>query len=261
MKETDNHIPKIIHYCWFGGNPLPESAKKYIETWKKYCPDYEIVEWNESNFDLNYNDYVKEAYASKKWAFVSDVARLHALVNHGGIYMDTDVEVLRSLDEFLKHDAFSGFEKPDSIPTGIMACSKGHPMFAQLLSDYNGAHFIRPDGTLNFATNVDRITHRCLKHGLQLNNELQTVCGFTLYPTDWFCPKDYGTGKITVTENTHTIHHFSGTWHSDEERYARSLSHKFAGFMPVKAAYKVGKFCSHVKYHGFASAVKKVFGK
>ena len=109
-------IPKKIHYCWFGGNPLPPLAVKCIESWKKYLPDYEIKEWNESNFDLNYNDYVREAYEAKKWAFITDVVRLYAMVTEGGIYMDTDVEVLKPLDELLQYDAVSGFESSSRIP-------------------------------------------------------------------------------------------------------------------------------------------------
>lgn len=175
-------IPKIIHYCWFGGKPLPDLAKKCISSWKKYCPDYEIIEWNETNFDLYYNDYVKEAYESKKWAFITDVVRLYALVNFGGIYMDTDVEVLKSLDEFLDNEAFSGFEAKDRIPTGIMASEKGSAIMSELLSDYEGVHFKNDDGSLDMTTNVTRITDVCLKHGLQLNGEFQVVNGFALYP-------------------------------------------------------------------------------
>ena len=183
-------IPKVIHYCWFGGNPLPEMARRCIASWKKHCPDYEIIEWNETNFDLNFNPYVKEAYEAKKWAFVTDVVRLYALVTYGGIYMDTDVEVLKPLDAFLEHEAFSGFEAEDHIPTGIMAAEKGAPMFVELLNDYNGVHFKHEDGTLDLTTNVTRITDACLKHGLVLNNQLQVVNGFALYPNDYFCPKD-----------------------------------------------------------------------
>lgn len=207
-----NNIPKTIHYCWFGGNPLPELAQKCISSWEKYCPDYEIVRWDESNFDVNCCDYVKEAYEAKKWAFVSDVARLNALVRHGGIYMDTDVEVLRPIDEFLQYDAFSGFERSDAIPTGLMASKANHPLFEELLNEYNNKHFIKEDGTYDLTTNVKYITDTCLKHGLQLNNTFQTVYGFTLFPHDYFCPVNSKTGKIELTDNSYTIHHFAGSW-------------------------------------------------
>ena len=205
-------IPKKIHYCWFGGNPLPELAVKCIESWKKHCPDYEIIEWNENNFDINCCDYVKEAYDAKKWAFVSDVARLYALVNHGGIYMDTDVEVLKSLDDILDYEAVSGFESEKCIPTGLMACEKNQQLFFELLHEYDNIHFLKKDGSLDLTTNVTRITKTCLKYGLKLNNSFQIINGFALFPNDYFCPKDYASKKINLTKNTYTIHHFDASW-------------------------------------------------
>ena len=210
-------IPKKIHYCWFGGNPLPELAVKCMASWSKFCPDYEIIAWNEHNFDVTCCDYVREAAEAKKWAFVSDYARLYALLAYGGVYMDTDVEVTRPLDEFLSLKAFSGFQTKDTIPTGIMACEKGFPLFEAFLHDYDNRHFLRSDGSYDTTTNVVRMTNICLKEGLVLNNALQTIRGFTLYPKDWFCAKNHVTGLIELTENTHSIHHFNGSWLSDEE--------------------------------------------
>lgn len=246
-------IPKIIHYCWFGGNPLPEMAIRCIESWKKYCPDYEIIEWNEHNFDLDINDYVKEAYESKKWAFVSDVARLYALVNHGGIYMDTDVEVIKPLDDLLEFEAFSGFESEKRIPTGIMACEKGHRMFAELLQEYEGEHFKQEDGSLDMTTNVTRITNTCLKYGLKLNNQFQCVNGFTLLPKDYLCPKDYETKEINITKNTYTIHHFDGSWHSKEDVYFDYLRMKFK--FP-QGSY-LARFISIIRFRGIKHAIKE----
>ena len=218
-------IPKVIHYCWFGGNPLPELAIKCIESWKKYCPDYEIKEWNENNFDINCCAYVKEAYEMKKWAFVSDVARLYALVNVGGVYMDTDVEVLKPLDNLLEYEAFSGFESETQIPTGLMACTKGHGMFEEFLEEYNMIHFIRNDGSMDLTTNVTRITKTCMKYGLKKNNTLQTINGFTLLPKDYLCPKDLETKEIYLTENSYAIHHFDGSWKTDR---AYAVVHRMA---------------------------------
>ena len=147
-------IPKIIHYCWFGGNPLPKSAEKCIKSWKKYCPDYEIIEWNESNFDINSNQYVREAYENKKYAFVTDYVRLYAMYNYGGIYMDTDVEVLKPLDCFLDNHAFSGFESSGYIPTGLMASEKEFPLFRELLKYYGNRAFVNPDGSFDTTTNT-----------------------------------------------------------------------------------------------------------
>lgn len=205
-------IPKTIHYCWFGGNPLPEDTKYYIETWKKHLPDYQIKEWNEETFDLNSNRYVREAYESKKWAFITDYVRLYALSTEGGVYMDTDVEVLKSLDVFLSDKGFSGFERVDAVPTGIMASEKNHPFINELLHEYDDLHFIKEDGELDLTTNVVRITNAAKKHGLTLNNKKQTICDFTFYPKDYFCPKNPRTFEVELTPNTYTIHHFAGSW-------------------------------------------------
>lgn len=204
-------IPKIIHYCWFGGNPLPEDAKACIESWKKYCSDYKIIEWNEQNFDFEMNDYVREAYNAKKWAFITDFVRLYVLDKYGGIYMDTDVEVLKNLDELLCNNGFSGFEDIDRVPTGIMAAEKNNTFIRNQLSYYEGKHFI-VDGKPNLTTNVETITSYCVENGLKLNNELQKINDFTFYPKDYFCPKNCQTLELNITKNTYTIHHFSGSW-------------------------------------------------
>lgn len=243
-------IPKKIHYCWFGGNPLPELAQKCIASWKQYCPDYEIIEWNESNFDLNCCDYVREAYEAKKWAFVSDVARLYALVHHGGIYMDTDVEVLKPLDDILQYQAVSGFEGDDRIPTGLMAAEAGQPLFVELLRDYDGDHFVKPDGSYDTTTNVTRITNTCLKYGLVLNNTLQTVGGFTLFPKDYFCPKDCTTRVLTVTENSYTIHHFDGSWQTPEQQWFANTRQKLSRVLPFKLSSYTAKLISILKFRG-----------
>lgn len=219
-------IPKKIHYCWFGGNPLPELAKKCIESWKKYCPEYEIIEWNETNFNVSECRYAQEAFKAKKWAFVSDYARLKVLVEYGGIYMDTDVEVLRSLDRFLEHQAFSGFENADAVPTGIMACEKGFKLFSELLNEYHDRSFIKEDGSMDMSTNVEAITKTCLSKGLELNNTFQIVDGFALYPKNVFCPKNYENGLIELTDDTYTIHHFSGSWLSGRKVFWRNLSYR-----------------------------------
>ena len=139
-------IPKIIHYCWFGGNPLPESAHNFIKSWKKFNPDYKIKEWNESNFDVHCCRYVEEAYNAKKWAFVSDYARFHALYNEGGIYFDTDIKVLKSFDDLLDCGAFFGFGwKTLTLP--VFGASKGLNCFKLILDYYNSRNFIRKDGS------------------------------------------------------------------------------------------------------------------
>jgi hypothetical protein len=211
-------IPKKIHYCWFGRNPYPEDFKKYLISWKKNCSDYELIEWNEDTFDITSNKYVQDAYEHKKWAFITDYVRLWALYNYGGVYMDTDVEVLKPIDEFLKNKAFSGFENPRAVPTGIMASEKGHSVIKELLDEYDNRHFINVDGSLNLHTNVEYITDYFVYHGLKLNNKYQIINEFALYPKEYFCPKNSRTLKIELTDNTYTIHHFAGSWTSDSIR-------------------------------------------
>lgn len=201
-------IPKTIHYCWFGGKPLPKLARKCIASWKKYLPDYQIKEWNETNFDVNIVPFTSEAYAAKKYAFVSDYARLHAIFHEGGIYMDTDVEVLDSLDRFLDHRAFSGFEGGGLVPTGIMASEKGGEWAGWQLSLYDGKHFSTNEGT-----NVTMISDAMLERGFIMNNQYQEFEGiFTVYPNDYFCPLISGAHKLHLTKNTYCIHHFAGSW-------------------------------------------------
>lgn len=207
-------IPKIIHYCWFGGNPLPEQVKKMISTWKKNCPDYEIKEWNENNFDLDLCIYAKEAYTAKKWAFITDYVRLKVIYDYGGIYMDTDVEVCKNLDDLLKWDAFSGFESDKDIPTGTMGSVAGNEWIEYLLSYYDGRHFIKKDGSLDLTTNVETITNMtCEKYHITLDNKFQIFGhNMCLYPFVYLCAKRHSDGTIHATENTYTIHHFAGSW-------------------------------------------------
>lgn len=221
-------IPKIIHYCWFGRGKMPELAIKCIDSWKRILPEYQIKEWNEDNFDLNLYPYVKEAYENRKFAFVTDVVRLYALYHEGGVYMDTDVEVLKTLDHFLNHIAFSGFEDEIHIPTGIMASIKGGKWVKENLEYYSNRHFIMPDGTMDITTNVKTITDYMLKYDLKQNNTYQDFPDLiTLYPKDYFCPKSYKDGKIYLTERTVTIHHFAGSWLSRKEKFILHISRIF----------------------------------
>lgn len=219
-------IPKVIHYCWFGRGKMPELTLRCIESWKKYLPDYEIKEWNEDNFDLDLYPYAREAYVNRKFAFVTDVVRLYALYHEGGIYMDTDVEVLKSLDPFLHHNAFSGFEDERNIPTGIMASEKGGKWAKENLDYYNNRHFVKEDGSFDLTTNVTTITNYMLLIGLKQNNTYQDFpMLITFYPKDYFCPKSYKDGKIYSTENTVTIHHFAGSWLPKSIKIKKSISY------------------------------------
>lgn len=240
-------IPKIIHYCWFGGNPMPKLAKACIKSWKKFCPDYEIKEWNESNFNLDLFPYAREAYDAKKFAFVTDIVRLYALYHEGGIYMDTDVELLKSLDTFLHHHAFSGFESEDKVPTGIMASEQGGRWAKENLEYYIGKHFLKDDGSPDLTTNVTIITEYMINHGLLLNNTYQEIEGlFAMYPKDYFCPKDFLTQEMEVTGNTVCIHHFNMSWHSAASRRQWRMRWFFSKFMKEKLAFYLADKLSSV---------------
>lgn len=208
-------IPKIIHYCWFGGKDMPDLAKKCIETWNTNCKNYKIMKWDETTFDVESVAYVKEAYENKKFAFVTDYVRLWAIYNYGGVYMDTDVEVCKPIDNFLNEHAFSGFESYTDIPTGIMAGEKGSDIFKELLDYYNDKHFIKENGEFDLTTNVTIFTEIFEKRGLKRNNTKQTISGFTFFPKKVFCPDDKD--RLYRKEYIYTIHHFAGSWLPYEE--------------------------------------------
>ena len=221
-------IPKKIHYCWFGGNPLNDLGKKCYETWKKYFPDYEIIEWNESNFDVHCCKYVEEAYEAKKWAFVSDYARFKVIYEQGGVYFDTDVEVINQMDDILSRGAYMGSERKFMcVNPGIgFAVEPRHPFIKELLDDYEKSSFVKEDGSLDLTTIVDRTTKFLKSHGLEDANEIQTVAGITVYPVDYFCPIDMDTGKLEITENTRSIHRYAASWVDDYSKF-RGKVYKF----------------------------------
>ncbi len=206
-------IPKKIHYCWFGGNPLPPLAVKCIESWKKYLPEYDIIEWNESNFDVNCIDYVREAYEAKKWAFVSDYARFKILYKQGGVYFDTDVEVIKDMSHIINAGAFMGFETDTASNPGLgLAAAPGLGLYKEILEDYECSHFKKEDGTLDLTTIVERTTNFLNLHGLQQIPGIQTICGINIYPKDYFNPIDMSTGRLIITDNTVSIHHYMASW-------------------------------------------------
>lgn len=236
-------IPKIIHYCWFGGNPLPADAIKYIASWKKYLPDYKIIEWNESNFDLDLFPFTREALNHKKYAFITDVVRLYVLNKFGGIYMDTDVEVLKSLDPFLHHNAFSGFENDNYVPTGIMASEKNGNWVNELLSYYEGRSFIKKDGNLDMESNTSIITKIMKNKGFIMNNSFQEIKDYvSFYPNDYFCPKSYKTGQIELTKNSYTIHHFAKSWITPRKRYQNIIKMKIMNIVGYKNLNRIIDF-------------------
>lgn len=203
---------------------MPELAQKCIASWKKYLPDYEIKEWNEDNFDVNIIPYTAEAYKAKKYAFVSDYARFWILYQYGGIYFDTDVEVIRPIDDIISKGNFMGFEtdskpllKADaseaSVNPGLgMGVAPGLGIIKKMLDFYVGKHFVHEANMRNQITVVHIATQVLRENGLKNVAGIQEVAGCFIYPSEYFCPINVTTGRIHVEKNTRTIHHYAGTW-------------------------------------------------
>lgn len=252
-------IPKIIHYCWFGGNPLPESAKKCIASWRKFLPDYEIKEWNESNFDVNSIKYTREAYRLKKYAFVSDYARMWILYNYGGLYFDTDVELIKPIDDIIARGNFMGCEAQNNkfadkggesvnrvngptngqqINPGLgLGVAPGLGLYKKVVEWYQTHHFTTWDG--KFTGTVVNIVSDIfatipIKH---LENDILFAADVYIYPPEFFCPKNYFTGEIYITENTRSIHHYSATWVRKHHRPLLERLKKRISFM--RAYYNI----------------------
>lgn len=235
-------IPKKIHYCWFGHNPLPETAKKCIESWKKYFPDYEIIEWNESNFNINYNKYTEEAYKNKKYAYVADVARLYIIYNNGGIYFDVDVEVIKSYDKILNNAAFFGLEKEKYLNTGLgFGAQKKCKIVKDLLDDYKNRNFTMPDGKLNLTPCPAINSKIFLKDGFTLNNKIQVINDIAIYPIEYFNPLDDTIGKLNITKNTHSIHWYAKSWVPKKQLIRSKILKPFRKLIGVNNYSKIKK--------------------
>lgn len=214
-------IPKKIHYCWFGRNSKPKMAEKCIKSWKRYCPDYEIIEWNEDNFDISATPlYVRQAYEAKKWAFVTDYVRLQVVYVYGGIYLDTDVELKKNLDFLLNNNAYFGFESTARIATGLgFGAEKGSHILWDMMVDYHGIPFLLEGGTYDLTPCPQRNTEVFLRYGLQLNNSVQMLEGnILILSTEYLCPIDYETKIKKFTSQTVSVHWFDASWKSEEER-------------------------------------------
>lgn len=216
-------IPKIIHYCWFGGKPIPAQYEKYIRGWERYLPGYEIKRWDESNYNVNCIPFSAEAYAMNKYAYVSDYARLKILYDNGGVYFDTDVEIIAPIDDILSKGGFMAFEK-DTNKTGDQllninpglgfACEPGNPILREALDFYESHHYKYPDGRVEQITIVKIVTDILKRYGLSRSDIPTTICGITLYPWDYFCPVEFLSSKLEISANTRTIHHYSASWMS-----------------------------------------------
>lgn len=212
-------IPKTIHYCWFGRNPLPDKYKKWMESWHKFCPDYEIVEWNEDHYDVTKNRYMRQAYESEKWGFVSDYARLDIIHQYGGIYLDTDVELVQNLDDLLWQKGFAVFEGSEYVALGLgFGAMKGLPIMREILELYENIEFVKEDGSLNLITCPVLHTELLKKKGLITNGEYQIVDDLTVYPEKVMNGKSSQTRQIKLAPYTKAIHHYDGSWLDEKER-------------------------------------------
>ena len=221
---------KVIHYCWFGKNPKSELIKKCIISWKNLCPDYKIIEWNEDNFNININNYVKEAYKAKKWAFVSDYARLWIIYNYGGVYLDTDVELLKKIDDLLKYDLFFACEDEKHINTGLgFGAKKNNKIIKKIMDDYENIHFDKGNGEYDLTPCPVRNT-KIIKKYLDINDKFSKMIvkdSTIILSKEFFCPLDYETGKIEKTENTMAIHWYGESWLDGNEKKLKLLKRKF----------------------------------
>lgn len=221
-------IPRKIHYCWFGGGELSSETREYILSWKHSCPSYEIIEWNESNFDVCENSYCREAYESGKWAFVSDYARLKILYEYGGIYLDTDVEVKQTFDPLLGDSVFCGFENNNEVTISTVGAEEKHEFLKELLDEYENRHFIK-DGFMDTTTNLKIVTSLLVdRYQLKLNGKYQRLSdGIAIYPKEYFIAKSYKTGELQVTKDTFAIHHFDGSWVAEEDKKTIKLFREY----------------------------------
>ena len=232
-------IPHVIHYCWFGGNPLGKKELACIDSWKKYLPGYEIKRWDETNFDVRCCDYVSEAYDAGMWAFVSDYARFKILYKNGGLYFDTDVEAIRSIEDILNAGPFMGFESDfgdlssPNVDAGLdmavnpglgLGAPVGFDLLKMVLDSYHSSKFLKNDGTIDRTSVVFRTTRVLEELGLKKKAGIQKVAGTTIYPAEYFNPKSYLTGEVTLTENTRTIHHFNMSWFTPQERFQHDVN-------------------------------------
>ena len=241
-------IPKVIHYCWFGHGKLPKSANRCLLSWQKHFPGYEIKEWNEDNFDINIIPYTCDAYKAKKYAFVSDYARFWILYNYGGIYFDTDVEVIEPMDKMIANGAFMGAETSVErgerlyVAPGLgIASEPHHPFIKECLDLYNNLVFKYEKGQWT-KTICEYVTELLEKHGLKQTDEIQSIAGLTIYPWDYMCPISTEGHIMRKTTNTVSIHYFAATWKSPWQRFKKQIG-SFLGSKLTCFIIKIKKSC------------------
>ena len=264
----EKSIPKIIHYCWFGKSPLPDLALKCIDSWKKYCPDYKIIEWNEENYDINCCAYIKEAYAEKKWAFVSDYARFDILSKYGGIYFDTDVELIKPIDDIVAKGPFTGKEDlaGERVAPGLaLAGYPNFPLYEEILKFYQKEHFKLKDGN-NTHTIVMYFTELLQKYNYRPSNEIDIIQGLYIYPKKYFCPMDYYTGDLSIEDETRSIHHYTESWKNAKQKSWHKMEIKLYKIFGENIArrilnMKLIRLVYHIACEGAQDTLKKIWVK
>ena len=228
-------IPKIIHYCWLSGDPYPPLIAKCIQTWKEKLPDYEFMLWDTKRFPLENNDWVREAFESKKYAFAADYIRLYAVHKYGGIYLDTDIEVLKNFNDLLDRPYFIGAEGLGIIEAGVFGAEKNSVWVKECLNYYVGRHFIKPDSTFDMLTlprimmsqiSKKRTFKEVLPHEIEPIEQTKDTNNIYMFPEDYFCAKNHGTGVIEKTENTYCIHHFAMSWLPKKTTFLPNIKRK-----------------------------------
>lgn len=255
-------IPKVIHYCWFGGAPIPEEDRKCIESWKRYCPDYEIRRWDESNYDVSKNAYMAQAYQAKRWAFISDYARLDVIYQYGGIYLDTDVELLKPLDPLLEKKTFFGIEEGEKnkymVALGLgFGSVPGRALLKEMLDLYDTLSFIK-DGKPDLTPSPKILADYLRSKGYTGANEYQDIDGAELLPTEYLCPQNYVTGKLHVTPRTYSIHWYHASWKTEEEKRQAKRYQRAAKLLGPRYGERWCVFLNVLQKEGPSGVVEKL---
>jgi Mannosyltransferase OCH1 and related enzymes len=237
-----------------GENPIPTQDQKYIDGWKRLCPDYEFKLWNEKNYDVTKNEYMYQAYLHKKWGFVPDYLRLDIIYQYGGIYLDTDVELVKPFDELLDNEGFAGFEKGYdnniNLALGLGLGSVPHNRIIKaMLDDYSDRKFLRDDGTLDLTPSPQIQTQVLIKHGLELADCKQNIDSFTVYPSEYFCPMNYYTGEIELTLNTVSIHHYHASWVIEVDKVRDEIRKKLIPKLGFSIAHPISVLAAHIRVY------------
>lgn len=266
-------IPKIIHYCWFGRGPMPSSAYKCINSWQKFLPNYEIKLWNEDNFDVNIIPYTQEAYEAKKYAFVSDFARFWILHKYGGLYFDTDVEIIRPLNDLIERGPFMGCEKDSqtsqrgdctccAVAPGLgLGVNPGLGLYKEIIDLYSSLHFTMSDNGMPPKTIVDYTTTVLCKHGLKVANDIQFCAGVWIYPKEYFAPKDVDTHLLEITDNTRTIHHYDASWAEWYDKAAGERGIKLRKILGRRMGNFINVIIYEMQKNGLRGPLRKAFHK